>query len=259
MSGTRSPFPTAHRTEPRAALIVAHGSPSAPTVPEESVTELAEHVAHRLPAWRVRGATLAGKGSLEEVLKQLSGAGLLVYPLFMSDGWFVSQALPRRLRQCWPGGLDIMAPLGLDPALTRLCLQKLEGAMKTAATAAGKTTVLIAAHGARADPRPRQAAQRLARHLSEQDLFREVRVGFLEERPFVEEVAQISGAAVCLPFFASRAGHVKIDLPAALAAASFQGHLIEPIGVAPEVPDIVAEALTRYELNTPTPVSVSSG
>ncbi|WP_282610931.1 CbiX/SirB N-terminal domain-containing protein [Pelagibius sp. Alg239-R121] len=254
MSGTRSPSPTAPLTDSRAAVIVAHGSPSAPDAPEAAVGALAERVARRLPGWTVRGATLSARGALKRTLEELPSARALVYPLFMSDGWFVSQALPRRMRQDWPGSFEVLPPLGLDPRLTMLCITKIKRAVKAFGSAADKTTVLLAAHGARSDPRPGQIARQVVQSLSTQNLFREVRVGFLEQEPFVEEAARIPGPAVCLPFFAGQAGHVKVDLPNALAAASFPGHLIGPIGASPEVSEIIAKSLSLHGASSAGPV-----
>ncbi|MDT8345494.1 MAG: cobalamin biosynthesis protein CbiX, partial [Thermohalobaculum sp.] len=73
---------------------------------------LAAHVAGHLPGWRVRGATLAAPGALAAALAGLGGAPVLVYPHFMSDGWFVSDELPRRLAGAGGAGAEVLAPLG---------------------------------------------------------------------------------------------------------------------------------------------------
>ncbi len=75
--------------------------------------------------------------------------------------------------------------------------------------------------------------------------FREVRTGFIDEAPYLAEAARVAAPALCLPFFAGRAGHVEGDLPEALAEAEFPGRMLDPIGTDPEVPRIIAEALAR--------------
>ena len=55
----------------------------------------------------------------------------------------------------------------------------------------------------------------------------------------------MDGPAICLPYFASRAGHVEVDVPGALAKAGFPGPLLAPIGADAEVPGIIAAALAR--------------
>ncbi len=50
--------------------------------------------------------------------------------------------------------------------------------------------------------------------------------------------------ALCLPFFAARGGHVVEDLPAALAEAAFRGTVLEPVGLDPRVPALIARAIS---------------
>ena len=72
--------------------------------------------------------------------------------------------------------------------------------------------------------------------------FREVRTGYIDEEPYLEDAARLNGPALCLPFFAMRAGHVEVDIPQALSNAGFCGHLLDPIGLHPAIPQIVAAA-----------------
>jgi sirohydrochlorin ferrochelatase len=87
-----------------------------------------------------------------------------------------------------------------------------------------------------------------ARFLADSGLFREVRTGFVDQAPFLADAARIDGPALCLPFFASRAGHVGVDLPKALAEAEFPGPLLAPIGADAEAPGIIAAALARHAI-----------
>lgn len=205
---------------------------------------LAGRVADQLPDWSVAGATLAGPGALETALQAVPGRGLLVYPLFMADGWFVRLKLPQRLRQAGRTAFDVLPPLGLHPDLPAICHAYLRRAVAAAGLRERQTTVLLAAHGSPSDPRPRQVAEQAADSIGKTGVFREVRTGLLEEAPFLADAARLDGPAVCLPFFAGRAGHVNSDLPAALAQASFPGPVLDPIGLRPEVAGIVAAALT---------------
>ncbi|MCP3056274.1 sirohydrochlorin chelatase [Aurantimonas marianensis] len=230
-------------TEPHAALIVAHGSPSAPGRPEAELSALADRVAARLPGWSVRGATLAGRGTLKAALETFSNRQVLIYPLFMSDGWFVSRELPRRIGELRDGSFAMLSPLGLDPALHALCLDYLRRAASEQDLPLEETTVLLAAHGSPSDPRPREAAGKAARFIAAAGLFRAVRLGFVDEAPYLAEAARLDGPALCLPFFAGRAGHVDVDLPEALAEAAFPGPILKPVGTRPEISQIVAAAL----------------
>jgi len=233
-----------HRTLP-SALIVAHGSPSAPEGPEAAMRTLARDVAEVLGAgWRVRGATLAMPGALAAALADLGGGqGLLVFPHFMADGWFSTEELPRRLRKAGAEGFRVLPAYGLDPAVRALCLARASAAV--AGMTPGAAALLLAAHGHPSDPRAAAATRAAAEELAAAGRFRELRCGFIDEAPYLAEAARIASPAVCLPFFAQRAGHVETDLPEALAEAGFDGPVLEPAGVGTEVAGIIAAALKR--------------
>lgn len=236
-------------TERRAALLVAHGAPSAPEGPERAVRDLAARVGDLLPGWAVGGTTLAAPGALEAALGALPQAGLsrgaapLVFPIFMSDGWFVRVKLPQRIGDARAGVFEMVRPLGLDPALHHLCLRYARAAAEEAGLPLARTTLLLAAHGSPSDPRPRRAVAKAMAAVAGAGVFHEVRAGFLEEAPLLAEAARIDGPALCLPFFAGRAGHVEFDVPQALAEAAFEGPLLEAIGRHDDIPGVIAAAL----------------
>ena len=73
--------------------------------------------------------------------------------------------------------------------------------------------------------------------------------GFVEEPPHIEESARGLGPrAICLPFFATRAEHVTDDLPRALTQAEFEGVVLPPVGLADEIPAMIARAISRADL-----------
>jgi len=241
MSGTRSPS----RAEPAtdAALIVAHGQPSAPEGPEADLTRFADAVAAHLPGWRLRGATLAMPGALAAAVAAL-GPAPVVYPLFMADGWFTSTLLPRRLAEAGAPAARMAPPLGLDPALPALMAR----AARVAAWAHGwdpaETAVLLAAHGSPSKRRPRMAAEIAAHAMGRHGRFRAIRTGFVDERPTVAQTAAgLASPALCLPFFARLNGHVRHDLPQGLAEGGFTGPLLDPIGLDPAIPGLAAAGI----------------
>jgi sirohydrochlorin ferrochelatase len=238
---------SADHTAGRVALIVAHGAPSAPDGPSRVMRALGASVTALLPGWTVRGATLAAPGAIAAALEESPEMGrLLVYPHFMADGWFTTEELPRRLGACGAGGFDILPAFGLDSAVLQLCLRRAGEAILAGKYAPGEAALLLAAHGSPADPRPAAAAGAAVRFLARSGLFREVRAGFIDEAPFLADATRIDGPAICLPFFAGRAGHVERDLPVALAEASFPGPVLAPIGADAAVPGVIAAALAKY-------------
>ncbi len=208
---------------------------------------LAQAVATQMPGWSVAGATLAAPGALKAAVEGFGPGSnpepLLVYPHFMSDGWFVSDELPRRLAAAGSGAHRVVPAFGTDPAVQRLCLERVaEGA---AAHPPGSVAVMLAAHGSPSDPRPAAAARAAAAVIAGSGRFREILTGFVDEAPYLAEAARVSAPALCLPFFAGRAGHVEGDLPKALAEADFPGSILDPIGTDPAAPEIIAAALMR--------------
>ncbi len=223
------------------ALIVAHGSPADPDPQEDRLHALAANVGALLPDWRVQGATLAAEGALEAALDALERP--LIYPFFMAEGWFTGTNLPRRLKSAGYEGLTQLRPFGTDPALIDL--------MAAAATRAmgDETTLLIAAHGSKISRTSGDTTYAMADALAARTAFTTIKCGFVEEAPFLADVATDMGRGVCLPFFALRAGHVLGDIPDALEQAAFTGAHLPPIGEDAGVPALIAAALQRQNLS----------
>ncbi len=108
-----------------------------------------------------------------------------------------------------------------------------------------KTHLLLAAHGSKIARKSKDASYAMAEHMRQQAGFAAVSVGLIEEEPFLTKAAAGLGAAVCVPFFALRAGHVIGDLPDALEEAGFEGPCLPPIGEHLEIPALIAAALIR--------------
>lgn len=224
------------------AVLVAHGLPSDPE-PQNAVMEaLADSVARLLPGWSVNGATLALEGSLAAALRGFDRP--IVYPFFMAEGVFTGQMLPSRLAAMTPKARQV-APFGTDQALPALMARAALEGVRTHGLDPVNTTLLLAAHGSKISPTSKDSALDLAGKLTGLTSFRQVRAGFIEEMPFLKHAARGLESAICLPFFALRAGHVETDVPRALADAGFSGPLLPAIGEHPDVPMIIADALIR--------------
>lgn len=220
------------------ALIVAHGSPADPAPQEAALQTLAAGVAARLPGWRVEGATLAAEGALEAALGRLTSP--VIYPFFMAEGFFTRTLLPRRLTAAGAGHLRRLPAFGhaagLDDLCARVALEAVEGDPR-------RSTLLLAAHGSQVARASANGARAMAARIAHLAPFGRVLTGFVEEAPFLWQAARGLGPAVCLPFFALRAGHVVEDVPQMLAAAGFRGTLLPAIGEHAEVPALIARAL----------------
>lgn len=230
-------------TEPL-ALIVAHGQPGDPEGQQLAVEGLAARVSAMLGAKEVRGVTLAMPGALERAVADGGRGGLLVYPMFMAAGWFTRVELPRRLAEAGAAASRILPPFGADPGLPQLALALLSDAAAAQGWRLSDTGVMIAGHGSGRSRAPAEAVYALAEKLIPH--VARTACGFVEEPPHIFESARGFGPrAICLPFFATRAEHVTQDLPRALSEAEFEGVVLPPIGLAAQVPVMIAHAIDR--------------
>ena len=225
------------------AVIVSHGQPGDPEPQEQAMRELSRRVVAHDPGCEVVGATLAMPGALAAAADDDS----LIYPMFMAEGWFTGKQLPKKLAEAGAPGARIMPPFGTDPDLPALITAKAHQASAELGWSPAETTLLLTAHGSQVShasfTNTTHLAQQIAPH------FRQVITGFVEQSPFVAEAAQGLSRAVHLPFFALRAEHVTEDLPQALDQAGFTGPRLDPIGLAPEVPGLIAATIRREILN----------
>jgi sirohydrochlorin ferrochelatase len=233
-------------TETALAVIVAHGAPSDPDPLDREVKELAQRVEALAGGLRVLGATLSKSGSLETALKDTGPApATLIYPFFMSNGWFVSKELRRRVAATADAQVHYLEPFGLDDSVPALCVMRARQTIEEMGQHARSAVLVLAAHGSQKGPAAADAARAIQERIVAAAAFKEVRLGFVEEAPTIAEAAAGLGGlpAVCLPLFATTAGHVLGDIPEQLAEAGFQGKLMAAIGEDEEVARVIAAAL----------------
>lgn len=216
------------------ALIISHGQPSEPLQAEADLAALAARVATHLPGWHIGSATLAAPGSLARAVAQRGPMGR-AYPLFMAGGWFTRSHLPARLAEAGGTHWTVLEPMGCDPAIHDLTLQL--------ALNANPTSLILAAHGSSRSSVPSDIAHSLARRIATETPITQVTVAFIDQAPQLAHSSNHDPDAVCLPYFAASGGHVTDDIPMALAKAGFQGRLLPALGLAPEIPAIIARAI----------------
>lgn len=224
------------------AILIAHGSPADPEPQERAMQALAARVRLWLPGWQIRGTTLACPGALEAATKALPDA--LIYPFFMAEGFFTRRQLPKRLATAGMKSPHQLPAFGHDPELPALLARTARAAALTHGLPEAQTTLLLAAHGSQVSRASATITEQMAEALRQATRFHVV-TGYVEEDPLLHHAAQIPGPALCLPFFATRAGHVAQDVPQALAEAHFPGPLLPAIGEHPQVAPLIAAALTR--------------
>ncbi|AHD00298.1 CbiX/SirB N-terminal domain-containing protein [Leisingera methylohalidivorans] len=227
----------------RTAVITAHGQPSDPGPAEAALARLAAEVAAHLPDWDIRSATLATPGRLEHEMAD----DTVVYPFFMSHGWFTAKVLPDRLQG---RSYCMAAPFGLDAALPALAAEAVRQAAERQGWPLAETHLLLAAHGSARGPKAAEAAECFAARLRPLLPGCAVSPGYVEQAPRVESAATALPAySICLPFFAQAGDHVKQDIPQALEAAGFQGLLLPVTGALPGIPALIAAGIRAAALD----------
>lgn len=207
---------------------------------------LARRVNRLLQTATVTSATLAKEGSLERACAGCGpGDSIIVYPFFMSSGWFVRRELRRRVLATARCEVKFLTPFGLDGRIPDMCVGGAARALVAAGHRPEEATVVLAAHGSRKGHSAARAARSVAARMRWTGTFEEVRTGFVEEHPLISEAASglTNRPAVCVPLFATTAGHIIHDVPEQLSAAGFDGLLLPPIGEDPGVPGLIADVI----------------
>ena len=224
------------------ALIVAHGQPSDPAPAAAQLDQLADAVAQQAGGRAILAATLAQEGALGKALAQLGPQGV-VFPMFMAGGWFTRVALAEKLRSAGGQGWQVLEPFGCDAAVHLLArdvlAKELQGQDPT------RAQILLAAHGSFKSTAPSDVAFALARRLKSDLGLARCEAGFIAQTPRLADAQGFGAGSLCLPFFAAMGGHVTEDIPRALEQAQFAGRILPPLGLHPDVPALIADALTR--------------
>ncbi len=235
-------------TPPTALVLVAHGDRGG-SEPNRVLLEQAHRVAGRGTFATVRAGVLNGEPSIEAALAGLDGHEIVVFPFFMSDGYFTGRLVPDRLdavvrREGWRPPL-ILPPLGLHPGLVDILL-----AMTRREVDGRRITVdcplILAAHGAASNDMARLAIEDLQTAVRERlPPARQVLVGYLEEAPFLADTfGSVATPAICVGAFASNGMHSAEDVPGLIRAAGRHGEIIfaGSLGAEPAVADLIHEA-----------------
>src|SRR5262249_47686029 len=139
---------------------------------------------------------ISGEPTIKEALDRLAAGKVIVYPLFASSGYFTRDRLVHLLDAADDGTrkVEMLPPLGLDPGLPDVVVACAGQAAHTHGFRPETCAVILLAHGSRRDPASRQATEHMAREVARMSAFSDVRIAFLEERPFLDEAArEVSG------------------------------------------------------------------
>jgi sirohydrochlorin cobaltochelatase len=205
-------------------LIAAHGGRDTGGHSNEAIFALADNVAALLGDVRVGVGFINGSPALDAAIELLAAPNIIVYPLFMAEGYFGSMVLNRALagagRMRQDGSMTILPPLGLDPALADLVVAEAASAVTLQGMLVDQVTLVLLAHGSRHSRNSASAAAQAATKARAHRLFADVCVSFLDEPPSLERaVSKISGPVAVVGLFSGEGlhgGHDAMQLMAQL-------------------------------------------
>jgi sirohydrochlorin cobaltochelatase len=217
-----------------ALLLVGHGS----TLNAESAAPVYQHA----DALRRRGlfaqvaeAFWKQEPSLRGVLRGIFAERVFVVPLFISEGYFTEEVIPRELGFCGREEkvsnrvqrrgrqtLHYCGPVGTHDSMTEVLLARAREVVEqhpcAPPPAPARTTLFIAGHGTSLNQRSREAIERQVEIIRARHLYAEVHALFMEEEPRVADCWKLAAAGdlVMVPFFISDGLHSYEDIPVML-------------------------------------------
>jgi sirohydrochlorin cobaltochelatase len=181
----------------------------------------------------VREAFWKQEPSIQSVLAELSAARVFIVPLFISEGYFASEVIPRELGFL-PGQSTLNSqlstwiycqPVGSHDSMTGVILSRAREIVDKfpfpRAPRPAEITLFIAGHGTEKNENSRQPVDRQVELIRLLNLYGGVHAIFLEESPRLHECYRLALTKnlVVVPFFISDGLHTQEDIPVWLGEA----------------------------------------
>jgi sirohydrochlorin cobaltochelatase len=214
-------------------VVLGHGT----TLNDQSAVPVMQHAAElrRRRIFReVREAFWKQEPQVREVLAEISAARVFIAPLFISEGYFASEVIPKELGFSYPENLKLKTqnselfycrPVGSHESMTKVILSRAADIVKRfpfpRAPKPLETTLFIAGHGTERNKNSRVAIERQVELIRAQNIYAVVHAIFMEEAPRIADCYQIAPSRnlVVIPFFISDGLHVAEDIPVLLGEA----------------------------------------
>jgi len=231
---TYPPFVSQNDFSDAALVLLGHGS----TVNDTSgdvVYQHARELRSRKLFAEVREAFWKQEPKIKDVLSSLSANRILIVPLFISEGYFSDEVIPRELGFKTEGAEDFLRtlqrgsqtlfycePVGTHDSMTDVLLERAREVVEKnpfpRAPKAKDLTLFIAGHGTEQNENSRISIQHQADLIRAQNLYAGVHAVFLEEAPKVSECFYLAETRhiVVVPYFISEGMHTQEDIPVML-------------------------------------------
>ena len=220
----------------QALVIVAHGShlnpdASAPTYRHADTVRATDAFDE------VRTAFWKEEPSFREVLRTLESEEVYVVPMFISEGYFTEQVIPRELRlegwdvAAWDsdgtsatnatlGASDVgktvhyCGPVGTHDAMSEVVIRRAE-TVTDDPDVGPEFGLAVVGHGTERNENSAKAIHYHANRIRETDRFEEVQALFMDEDPEVDDLTEYfqSSDVVLVPLFIADGYHTQEDIP----------------------------------------------
>lgn len=167
---------------------------------------------------------------IKTVLAGISAPRIFIVPLFISEGYFSAEIIPRELGfTSVPATIQPASfrwfyckPIGTHDSMTDVLLSRARSVMETfpfpRPPKSKETTLIVAGHGTEKNENSRVAIQRQVELTRAKNEFAEVHAVFLDEEPRIAKCFELTQTRnmVVVPFFISDGLHVQADIPVLL-------------------------------------------
>jgi sirohydrochlorin cobaltochelatase len=220
----------------QALVIVAHGSHLNPDASTPTY-EHADTVREAGVFDEVRTAFWKEEPSFREVLRTIESEEVYVVPLFISEGYFTEQVIPRELRlDDWDvaewnsdgtsathttleaGDVEktvhYCGPVGTHDAMSDVIVRRAETVTDDPGVGKGFGLAVVG-HGTERNENSAKAIEYHAERIAERDRFDEVKALFMDEDPEIDDVTDFfeSEDIVVVPLFVADGYHTQEDIP----------------------------------------------
>ncbi|WP_254767442.1 CbiX/SirB N-terminal domain-containing protein [Salinilacihabitans rarus] len=220
----------------QALVIAAHGSHLNPDASAPTHAH-ADAIRETGTFDEVREAFWKEEPHFREVIRTLESEEVFVVPLFISEGYFTEEVIPRELRlddwdpDLWDSDgteasqatleagdvektIHYCGPVGTHDAMTDVIVRRAESVTGDPDVGEG-VGLAVVGHGTGRNENSAKAIEYHAGRVREMDRFDEVRALFMDEEPEVDDVTDYfeSEDVVVVPLFIADGYHTQEDIP----------------------------------------------
>ncbi len=234
----------------RALVLAGHGS-HLDAASSRPVHEHARRLRERGTFDEVYAAFWKEEPPLSRILDGCEAGDVTVVPVFISNGYFTREVLPRelglsgRLSRVRGKLVRYTEPVGCHPSLAGVIAQR-----AIEAGAGPATGVAVLGHGTPRNPESERNVFYQAELVAKMGRFASVAAVFLEQEPHMRDVFRHlpTGDVVMVPLFVAEGWHVGVSIPEDMALEGAQlrrdGRTLRyaaPVGTHPLVADVIEE------------------